>query len=220
MTKTQKGEVDFEKAERIKERKREQRRLIFAVLLIFLTLYIVFSLIVVAFYYFSFRSGSKSQTLYGVETAKYVLKSNGSYKKSIFSSIDAETSNMGYGLYIGFDELNDLCDFSSAGNNESFTLIIRDTDEYAELFANSSFLYVNENPVRLSAPVLNKNGKYYIPMEFVEEYIIGIDVEYDKDEKLCTVSIKESKTPIGFKLKTQDSIPNVNIELDQSDESQ
>ena len=208
-----------EKAEAKKERKREKRRLTLAVLLIFLTVYVVLSLVVIGFYYFSFRSGSKSQTLYSVKTVRFTLKSNGSYKKTTLSSIDSDTANMSYGLYIGFDALNELCDFSIAGNNEKLTMIIRGTDEYAELFANSSFVYVNENPVRLSVPVLYSGGKYHIPMEFVDEYITGVEVEYDDDEELCTVSVTEKSDPVGFKLKKQESIPNVNIKLETSEES-
>ena len=209
----------IERAEAKRERRKEKRRLTLAVLLIFLTIYVALSLLVIVFYYFSFRSGSKSQTLYSVDTARFVLKSNGSYKKVLLSSADAEKANMDYGLYVGFDELNELCGFSIAGNGDKLTMIIRGTDEYAELFANSSFLYVNENPVRLSSPVLYKGGKYYIPMEFVDEYVIGIDVVYDDDEEICTVSVSEKKNfAVGFKLQKQESIPSVNIKLETSED--
>lgn len=210
--------VNAEKAEAVKERKREKRRLTLVILLIFLTFYIVLSLALTAIFAIYYKSGSKSHTLYSLTTVRYVQKTNGSYKRTILSTVDSDVANREYGLYIPFDDLNRMCDFSVAGNDDKLTVIVRGTDEYIEFFANSSFVYVNENPVRLSIPVLVGKSGYYIPMEFVEEYIVDLEVGYDEDDETCTVAIYEKKGPIGFKLKKQEFIPNVNITLEESGE--
>ena len=183
----------FEKSNRIKEAKRNRRQFVYAAMVVFLTFYVVLCLAVFLYYYISFNSDTGSTTLYSIR----ILNQKG---KTLALS-DAEQANKRFGFYISLTDLDKLCDLSVSGARDKLTLILRQSGEYLECFTNSSFLYVNGNPARLSIPVLYENREYYLPVELIEQYFIGVNIVYEKG--VCKMSLAGDNPVLELKLKKQ-----------------
>lgn len=190
---------------RVKESRRlkkHRRQALLAVMLVFLTFYVIISLFVTAYYYYSFNSTPKAAKLYSV-------KAVGPTGKTIAAE-NSEGANKYRALYVSLSTLDKLCDLSYAGDGETLTVMFRNSGEALDCFTNSSFLYINGNPARLTYPVMyeKKLAEYYFPVELVEQYFIGVDVEYKKGD--CLLSLTSGRdTVIGLKLKEQQKSQNI-----------
>jgi len=184
----------FERRNSIKETKKNRRQMICAVMVVFLTFYTVFSLVVFLYYYISFNSTPDEAELYSIN----LINQKG---KTIAAS-SVKQANKSYGLYISLTDLDKLCDLSVAGDGDKLTVMLRKSGESLECYTNSSFMYINGNPARLSIPILYENYEYYLPVELLEQYFIGIDIVYEKG--VCTMSLVDgSDTALELKLKNQ-----------------
>lgn len=173
---------------------KKRRQMFYAVMVVFLTFYTVSSLAVFLFYYYSFnRTFSKAQV--------FAVDIIGERGRSI-AFTDVSRANKAYGLYVSLTDLDKLCDFSVAGDDKALTLMLRGSGETLECFANSSFMYINGTPARLSAPILYEDREYYIPVELLEQYFSGFDILYEKG--VCAISLaKENGGVLELKFKTQ-----------------
>jgi hypothetical protein len=73
------------------------------------------------------------------------------------------------------------------GDNNNVVIIIRPSNDRIEINNNSSLVYINENAVRLSNPVIFQINEYLLPVELVETYLNGISVSYDNKNHICTM---------------------------------
>ncbi len=185
---------DFERRNRIKEVKKNRRQMVCAVMVVFLTFYSVISLVIVLYYYISFNSTPSETVLYSVSMVNQ--------KGKTVAAASVSQSNKAYGLYVSLTDLDTLCSLSVAGDGEKLTIMLRKSGEILECFTNSSFMYVNGNPARLSIPILYENYEYYLPVELLEQYFIGVDIKYIKGK--CVMSLAEgTDTVLELKLKSQ-----------------
>ncbi len=159
----------------------------------------LFSVIIIAlFVWYSFSTPAESETLYALQ----VVEEDSNEKKVSYSVAQANNS---YGLYLRYSDIAPLCGFGIAGDEEQVTMYLptegmvgNDKREYVTLNRNSSLIYVNGNSVRLSAPVLFEGDDYLLPVSLFEGYVHGLTVDYDEEEKLCTVTVPEK---LSFTLK-------------------
>ncbi|PKM63191.1 MAG: hypothetical protein CVU97_01265 [Firmicutes bacterium HGW-Firmicutes-21] len=168
---------------------RKQR--IIAVLILLLTLYIVISLLIAGFIYFSFNKVSNNTQLYSLQ-----LKYDG---KRVHSFETTEVNNS-YGLYVPFGKLSEICELSIVGDSETVIIIIRPNGGSIVCKNNSSLVYINDNSVRLSSPILFGSDDYLIPVELVKTYMIGIDITYDDDNMICVISRNADDENITLKM--------------------
>lgn len=164
---------------------------ILAVLIVFLAFYLVISLFIVGLIYYSFNSAAENTEIYSLNVL------NG---ETVLHKSDAQEANNEYGLYVPFTYLSDIGNFGLAGDGDNVTLFIIGTDNRIECTKNSSLIIINDNPVRISAPLLYENGDYLIPIVLIENYINGIDVIYDNEKMVCRVVNSVGKSAIELKL--------------------
>ena len=105
-------------------------------------------------------------------------------------TVSAANANNSYGLYIPFSTLTKLCPMSIAGDKDAVAIILPESGDYIKCFSNSSSIWVNDAPCRLSAPVLFEESDWLIPVEMLE-YINGITVTYGEN-RVCTVYVKDA----------------------------
>ena len=164
---------------------------IMAVLIVFLAFYLILSLLIAAFILYSFHSTSDNDDIYGINIL---------YDETKLYSMKAEDANNEYGLYVPFEYLAEIGSFGLAGNGDDVTLFIIGTDNRIKCTKNSSLVVINNNPVRISAPILYEDDEYLIPVSLIEKYVNGIDVNYDSEKMMCNISSDLSKNDIALTL--------------------
>ena len=174
-----------------KRRRKVSFSSIIAVLIVFLAFYLILSLLVAAFVLYSFHNTAESDDTYGINII---------YDETKLYSLDAEEANNEYGLYIPFEYLAEIGSFGLAGDGDDVTLFIIGTDNRIKCTKNSSLVVINNNPIRISSPILYENNEYFIPVVLVEKYVNGIDVTYDSEKMMCNISSDLSKNDVALTL--------------------
>ncbi|MBQ3230014.1 MAG: hypothetical protein IJO64_03280 [Clostridia bacterium] len=168
-----------------------------AYFIVFLAFYIVITLFVGGLIIYSFNDTAKNTEIYSIGIV---------YGEKTLHKIDAQDANNEYGLYIPFSYLTEIGSFGIAGSGDDVTLFIIGTDNRIECKKNSSLIVINDNPIRISAPILYQNDEYMIPVVLLENYINGIDVTYDDEKMVCSVASDIGKTNVALKLLLPDEM--------------
>ena len=166
---------------------REKRgaQMLLAILFVAAVIYVVLVLIIAFFLWYSFGTLSNNTTLYALR----VMESDGETRIASFS---VEEANNRYGLYIPYSTLAPLCDFGIAGDGEQVTIYLPDAGgRIGSILCHrdSSLVEINGSSVRLSAPVLFEGDDYLLPVSLFESYLSGLDVSYDDDKQICSLTI-------------------------------
>lgn len=164
---------------------------ILAVLIVFLAFYLAISLFIAGSIYYSFNSTAKNTEIYSLNVL---------YDETVVYKADATTVNNEYGLYIPFEQLSAIANIGLAGDGDEVTMFLIGSDNRIECTKNSSLVVINDNPVRISAPILYENGDYLIPVLLIENYVNGIDVVYDDEKMVCQVINDVGKSDIELTL--------------------
>ena len=180
-----------------KKRKRNSFSSAIAVLIVFLAFYLVFSLLCVGLLYYSFASSSDNDDIYSIKII---------YDEQLLHNIDSDDANTEYGLYVPFEYLAEIGSFGLAGNGDDVTLFIIGTDNRIKCTKNSSLIVINDNPIRISAPILHNGEDYLIPITLLENYINGIDVSYDNENMVCNIASDLSKTNVSLSILLPESM--------------
>lgn len=168
-----------------------------AVFIVFLAFYLVITLFIAGLIFYSFNSTAKNTEIYSLNVV---------YDETVLHKTTAENANNEYGLYIPFSYLSEIASFGIAGDGDDVTLFIIGTDNRIECTKNSSLIIINENPIRISAPILYEDGEYLIPVMLIENYVNGISVTYDDEKMICSVATDVGKTKISLKLLLPESV--------------
>ena len=168
-----------------------------AVFIVFLAFYLVITLFIAGLIFYSFNSTAKNTEIYSLNVV---------YDETILHKTSAENANNEYGLYIPFSYLSEIASFGIAGDGDDVTLFIIGTDNRIECTKNSSLIIINENPIRISAPILYENGEYLIPVVLLENYVNGINISYDDEKMICRVATDVGKTKVSLKLLLPESV--------------
>ncbi len=172
---------------------------ILAILIVFLAFYLVISLFIAGLIYYSFNSTAENTEIYSLNVV---------YDETVLHKMDAETANNEYGLYLPFNYLSEIGAFGLAGDGDDITIFLIGSDNRIECTKNSSLIVINDNPIRISAPILYENGDYLIPVVLIENYINGIDVIYDNEKMICKISKDVGKTNIALRLLLPEDMDN------------
>lgn len=169
-------------------------QMLFAILLVAVTIYLAAVLIIAFFIWYSFGTLSENTALYALR----VLDSDGETR---IASYSVEQANNRYGLYVPYSVLAPVCSFGVAGDSEQVTLYMPDAGgSTGSILCNrdSSLVEINGSSVRLPAPVLFEGNDFLLPVSLFETYLAGLDVAYDPETQICTLTVPA--TP-AFSLK-------------------
>lgn len=110
--------------------------------------------------------------------------------------------------YIKMSDLASDFDLTVAGDGKRYKLITQDGN-IIKLTIGSSVLVLGGDEIRLSAPIFERGGEIYIPIELLDDYLTGVSADYAVDEKKkigrititreienYTVSVAEGKQPV------------------------
>lgn len=182
-----------------KRRKKVSGSAVLAFLIVFFAFYLVFTLAIAGFLFYSFNSTSENPDYYSLTVL---------YDDNELYELDADEANNEYGLYIPFSSLSKISSFGLAGDGDDITLFLIGTDNRIKCTKNSALIEINDNPIRISSPILfdDEEKEYLIPVSLLDNYINGIDVSYDNEEMICTVASDIGKSDISLKLLLPEDI--------------
>lgn len=175
-------------------------QMLLAILFVAVVAYVALMLIIALFIWYSFGALPESTTLYALR----VLDSDGETR---IVSYSVEQANNRYGLYVPYSDLAPLCNFGVAGDSEQVTLYLPDAGgSTGSILCNrdSSLIEINGSSVRLSSPVLFDGDDYLLPVSLFENYLSGLDIAYDDEKQICTLTVPEKP---AFSLKLHRSEP-------------
>ncbi len=162
-----------------------------AVLIVFLAFYLAITLFIGGLIIYSFNDTAKNTEIYSLNVV---------FDDRIVHKQSAAKANNEYGLYVPFSYLQEIGTFGIAGDGDEATLFIVGTDNRIECTINSSLMIINDNPVRISAPLLYEEGDYLIPIVLFENYINGIEINYDDKKMVCSLVSDADRSDIELKL--------------------
>lgn len=180
-----------------KEQKKEKKfnsgkfTSVLAVLIVFLAFYLGLSLFFGGLIIYSFYDTAKNTEIYSINVV---------YDERVLHKLSAEKANNEFGLYVPFSHLAEIGSFGIAGDGDEATLFIIGTDNRIQCTINSSLMIINDNPVRISAPLLYEDGEYLIPVVLLENYVNGLDINYDDKKMVCSIVSDDDRTDIELKL--------------------
>ncbi|MBO4276931.1 MAG: hypothetical protein J5793_01555 [Clostridia bacterium] len=166
---------------------------ILAFVIVLLIAYVGIILFIAGIIYYSYNDTAKNTEIYSVRVV---------YDETTLHTLSAQAANNEYGLYVPFSYLSEICSFGIAGDGDDVTMFLIGTDNRIQFRKNSSLIVINDNPIRISAPLLcrESDGEYLIPVLLIENYINGIDVTYDRDKMICYVYSSGAKSDVSLKL--------------------
>lgn len=125
-------------------------------------------------------------------------------------------------LYMSMDDFAERFEFTTVGTPDELKYISRVSDNIMKVKIGSSFVTVNDIPLRLSDPVIRDGKEVLVPYDFFASYVSGFSISYDGEKakiKLLrdiadyTVSVGEGKLPvyanIGFIPSGYTETPNI-----------
>ncbi len=183
-------------AEKVIRKKKDLSKGI-AYIFVTLVIYILLCSLVGGYIYYSFKSTAKSVNRYSVSIK---------YDDKTLHTIKVGDANNEYGLYVPFSILTDICSFGLAADGEDVTLFLIGTNNRIECKRNSSLIVINDNPIRISAPILYEKGDYLIPVVLLENYIVGLDVSYDDDKMVCNIVASVNKSSVALSMQLPDGM--------------
>lgn len=182
---------------------RAKKQQIAAVLLLLLTLYLLINLAVFGILFLDFNRQPGETISYSL-----VLRRD----KTKVATVDAAQVNNEYGLYVPYSKLSLIADLSIMGDSENVLIIVRPGNDRIEINNNSSLIYINDNAIRLSKPVIFQINDYLLPIELISNYMDGISITYDDKNSTCTLSRStQSDTLVSAKIVTPDGIGKCSI---------
>ena len=91
-------------------------------------------------------------------------------------------------VYVCFTDVASLCDMAVVGDVDDIKYIIKSDDaETIRFLTGTRVAYVNAVETRLPANSYYKEGKVYVPVDFVKTYVKGLNVSLDDRRHVVTV---------------------------------
>ena len=103
--------------------------------------------------------------------------------------------------YVSATGLAKIYDFTLAGDKTRVSMHFHNVDESISFTKDSTGVYINGQPVRLTSPIIFTDD-YYIPLELIRNYFLGATIRYDKEEGVATLSANKE----AFTLKLHPSV--------------
>ncbi|MBQ3195554.1 MAG: hypothetical protein IJB65_03710 [Clostridia bacterium] len=109
--------------------------------------------------------------------------------------------------YVSATGLAVLYDFTLAGDKTRVSMHFHNVDESISFTKDSTGVYINGQPVRLTAPIIFTDD-YYIPLELIRNYFLGVTIIYDSEKGLATLSADKEAFSLKLHSPVETELPN------------
>lgn len=105
-------------------------------------------------------------------------------------------------MYLNMTEIAKYCSMTVTGDSTQLRFITRDgSGEHVSFVIDSEIAYVNNVVVRMTGTCYMSDDSLYVPMSFISDYMLGIDVSYDETKNKITIKDDPDTDTISFSLK-------------------
>lgn len=120
------------------------------------------------------------------------------------------------GVYLPFSAISEYFNFTMSGDSETRTVLVGSSQgEYSEkntavFKIGTREIVLNGSKTNLKSPSLYMNNEVYIPIDFFETYVKGIEIKIENSKKQTTAKIIKSEHTVYFSssANTPLEIPN------------
>ncbi len=134
----------------------------------FFIVFFVVTAVIIAVFALDFLSGpSRPAVKYTIGESEYTL-----------SGKDAYSSNE---LLVCFDDIATLCEMTETGSVRERTFHAENSDEKITITEGSSVALLNGSKVDMLAQAVLRDGKLYVPLSFVKEYMVGVSLSEENN---------------------------------------
>ena len=196
-----------------KENARTRRNALLSALSAFLVVVLISGAVLFGISYLIFRLSFASNTADKIEGYTYNVNGEKKYVKSDISFRNGI-------LYICADDIANMCNLTLAGDKNEIKYISPGIgNETSSFVVGTRRAYVNKVEIRLAADTFMENERFYVPLDFFENYMYGINIARDEMQRTVTVSkivINETDVSvlgaspkyadITYKIKSADAI--------------
>lgn len=148
----------------------------------FLIVFFVVAAIIIAAFaldFFGFKD-SKSAFTYTIGESEYTL-----------SGKEAYTGNT---LLVCFDDIASLCQMTETGSAKERTFFAENSDQSITLSDGSATALLNGSKVDMLTAAQLRDGKMYVPLAFIEEYMTGISIEKNDNSAIINRGVYNAST--------------------------
>ena len=106
------------------------------------------------------------------------------------------------GLYVNFSEIADICSFSVSGDPQILKYKIESSDgdaDYLTLCINEGKAFVNSTAVSLPSGIIVRGESVYLPVEFINNYVCGININMSEEKENTVVILVEGDYSLALK---------------------
>ncbi len=111
-----------------------------------------------------------------------------------------DTVRTGDLFYLNMTEIAAYCNMATTGDDKVMRYIVKDTGETVEFVIGQSIALINGVEERVGGNTYLRNGKIYVPVDFFNRCIHGIEASVDTENNKITIlrQTAEDGTPIGI----------------------
>ncbi len=165
-----------------KESAKTRRNAFFGAMSAFLVIVLISGTVLFGISYLIFRLTFSSNTSEKTDGYTYTLNGEKKFVKS-------DISCRGGTVYMCGDDIANMCNLTVAGDAQEVKYISPGIgNETASFTVGTRRAFVNRTEIRLSAETFIENEKFYIPLDFFQNYMHGINVVHNDVEHTVSVS--------------------------------
>ena len=183
--------------------KRARRETLFALIWAFFFIFILIIIIVTAVILISFRSTNVQDT----DDEYIYVYGTGDDESDVVPFDSAMRDGK---LYINYSKLARTLDMVVTGDGNVFRFITKDGSEDVKFTVGTRVIHVNGTEWRMSLPSYREVNDIWVPLDFVIDSMIGINVDVDEKERTITITQVTDEAgdvvPVAFKMKEADTL--------------
>lgn len=128
-----------------------------------------------------------------------------------YKNVQTESYFVGTEVYINFSDIVSLCELAVTGEKGDLTFLTPGGETLNLVTGNTTAL-VNGNPVSLGGRVLERDGNLWVPMRFLQNNLLGVEMEIgkNKDRKTVLRVTRNGEEP-AFRLKANTVLERLDI---------
>lgn len=148
----------------------------------FLVVVLISGAVLFGISYLIFRLSFASNGSDDVDGYTYTVNGEEKYIKS-------DISFRGGTVYICADDIANMCNLTVAGDKNEIKYISPGIgNETASFIVGTRRAFVNKTEIRLCADTFVENERFYVPLEFFENYMYGISIAHDEIQRTVAVT--------------------------------
>ena len=222
LTKEQKINIIREERKRRELARKAKREYIISVTIIFAVSFMILSALFAGVFFFMLTSHDKP------DNSDYILELS-DYDNSIEVISGCVVKESGL-RYVNFSKIAEFYGFAMVGSIDDMKYVIKKSGNETVAFApDSDKAFVNDVAVRTKGPAFYDNGDLFVCQSFVEEYILGLDIETDSDNRTLKIDrvllntvdsdgkIADGKEPEYENLSFMLKAPAVSVSINEND---